>query len=159
MTSQKQQEPAPFHMPDVEFSEESWGPHRVPEKFRDMPFAPINKGDRLGKVADFGGFLNFTNRMSLVFMPQMVFMACHLLLLVRIQAILAGEGAMKTLKLATNMIFKWIKSLNWWTAPKLKNGKVSDNADDGRINDKIHSFACLLIWWLCRWCWSWASHA
>ena len=32
-----------------------WGPTSVPAEFKDMPFAPYDKGTRLGKCADFAG--------------------------------------------------------------------------------------------------------
>jgi hypothetical protein len=43
--------PAPFSL-DVEDNQEGWGPSTVPERLKDMPFAPFSKGDKLGKAAD-----------------------------------------------------------------------------------------------------------
>lgn len=62
--------PVSFPSLDVEFSSESWGPMRVPERYRDMPFAPFSKGDRLGKVSDFGGYLAYTQRMYTIGMVK-----------------------------------------------------------------------------------------
>jgi len=38
---------------NVESNEEGWGPATVPDKFKDVPYyTPFNKGDKLGKSAD-----------------------------------------------------------------------------------------------------------
>lgn len=41
---------AKFHAPVIQDNPSGWGPCAVPEKFRDMPYQPFSKGDRLGKV-------------------------------------------------------------------------------------------------------------
>jgi len=42
---------------------EGWGPSTLPEQFLDVPYAPYNKDDRLGKVADFtSSYRNRYNR-------------------------------------------------------------------------------------------------
>ncbi len=28
-----------------------WGPNTIPEQYKDMPYQPFSKGDRLGKVS------------------------------------------------------------------------------------------------------------
>uniref|UniRef100_A0A672LEB0 Eukaryotic translation initiation factor 3 subunit D n=2 Tax=Clupeocephala TaxID=186625 RepID=A0A672LEB0_SINGR len=46
---------AKFHAPVIQDNPSGWGPCAVPEKFKDMPYQPFSKGDRLGKVADWTG--------------------------------------------------------------------------------------------------------
>ena len=36
--------------PVIQDNPSGWGPCAVPEQFRDMPYQPFSKGDRLGKV-------------------------------------------------------------------------------------------------------------
>ncbi|KXZ46191.1 hypothetical protein GPECTOR_46g260 [Gonium pectorale] len=43
---------APFPVPAVVDNPDGWGPCTVPEHLKDIPFAPFNKGDKLGRVAD-----------------------------------------------------------------------------------------------------------
>lgn len=44
------------HLPElsVEDNAEGWGPLSEPPQFKDVPFMPYSKGDRLGRIADFG---------------------------------------------------------------------------------------------------------
>jgi translation initiation factor 3 subunit D len=44
----------PFKLPEVEENAEGWGPTSVPPHLKDVPFMPYGKGDRLGRIADFG---------------------------------------------------------------------------------------------------------
>ncbi|KAL4240694.1 Eukaryotic translation initiation factor 3 subunit D [Mactra antiquata] len=46
---------AHFEPPMIQENEMGWGPSNVPEKFKDMPYQPFAKGDRLGKVSDWTG--------------------------------------------------------------------------------------------------------
>ena len=41
---------ATFSLPDIQDNVNGWGPCQVPEKFKDMPYQPFSKSDRLGKV-------------------------------------------------------------------------------------------------------------
>ncbi|KAG2495959.1 hypothetical protein HYH03_005889 [Edaphochlamys debaryana] len=43
---------APFPVPAVTDNPDGWGPCTVPTHLKDIPFAPFNKGDKLGRVAD-----------------------------------------------------------------------------------------------------------
>lgn len=43
---------AHFTCPLIQDNPGGWGPVDVPEKFKDMPYQPFSKGDRLGKVGD-----------------------------------------------------------------------------------------------------------
>ena len=43
-----------FKLPDVEDNTEGWGPVSVPKQFADVPFMPFGKGERLGRIAEFG---------------------------------------------------------------------------------------------------------
>lgn len=42
-----------FKLPPIEQNDEDWGPTSIPAAFKDVPFMPYNKGDRLGRIADF----------------------------------------------------------------------------------------------------------
>lgn len=46
---------APFEMPVLQFNEEGWGPCEMPDTFRDMPYQPFSKSDRMGKISDWAG--------------------------------------------------------------------------------------------------------
>lgn len=39
-------------MPQIADNPDGWGPCSVPAHLKDIPFAPFNKGDKLGRVAD-----------------------------------------------------------------------------------------------------------
>jgi len=42
-----------FERPLVQYNEEGWGPDcELPETFRDIPYQPFSKSDRLGKICD-----------------------------------------------------------------------------------------------------------
>ncbi len=43
-----------FKLPAVEENTDGWGPSSVPPQFEDVPFMPFSKGERLGRIADFG---------------------------------------------------------------------------------------------------------
>ncbi|XP_075246073.1 eukaryotic translation initiation factor 3 subunit D-like [Convolutriloba macropyga] len=43
---------ADFVLPKITDNPNGWGPCAVPEKFKDMPYQPFSKSDRLGKVSD-----------------------------------------------------------------------------------------------------------
>ncbi|EFJ40085.1 eukaryotic translation initiation factor 3d [Volvox carteri f. nagariensis] len=43
---------ASFPVPAVTDNPDGWGPCTVPAHLKDIPFAPFNKGDKLGRVAD-----------------------------------------------------------------------------------------------------------
>lgn len=42
--------PPPFIPPIIQENLAGWGPCEMPEQFKDMPYQPFSKGDRLGKV-------------------------------------------------------------------------------------------------------------
>ena len=44
-------EMADFVLPKITDNPNGWGPCAVPEKFKDMPYQPFSKSDRLGKVS------------------------------------------------------------------------------------------------------------
>lgn len=46
--------PAQFVLPPVEENADGWGPTSIPEQFDGVPFMPYSKGERLGRIADFG---------------------------------------------------------------------------------------------------------
>lgn len=39
-----------FKPPVIQDNVTGWGPCDMPEQFKDMPYQPFSKGDRLGKV-------------------------------------------------------------------------------------------------------------
>ena len=49
---------AEFRLPHIQDNVNGWGPCQVPEKFKDMPYQPFSKSDRLGKV-NFNPFFVF----------------------------------------------------------------------------------------------------
>ena len=40
-----------FEAPGIQENANGWGPCDMPEQFKDMPYQPFSKGDRLGKVS------------------------------------------------------------------------------------------------------------
>ncbi|ODM93751.1 Eukaryotic translation initiation factor 3 subunit D [Orchesella cincta] len=44
-----------FTPPVIHDNETGWGPTGIPEQFKDMPYQPFAKSDRLGKIADWTG--------------------------------------------------------------------------------------------------------
>lgn len=44
---------AAYTTPRVDVNDGGWGPTTLPAQFLDVPYAPFNKGDKLGKSADF----------------------------------------------------------------------------------------------------------
>ncbi|KAH8359551.1 hypothetical protein KR093_007416 [Drosophila rubida] len=41
-----------FEKPTVQFNEKGWGPCELPDTFKDVPYQPFSKNDRLGKICD-----------------------------------------------------------------------------------------------------------
>lgn len=39
-----------FQTPVIQDNPHGWGPCDMPDQFKDMPYQPFSKGDRLGKV-------------------------------------------------------------------------------------------------------------
>lgn len=39
-----------FVAPGIQDNPDGWGPCELPDQFKDMPYQPFSKGDRLGKV-------------------------------------------------------------------------------------------------------------
>ena len=59
---------AHFNPPVISENPSGWGPCTVPDQFKDMPYQPFSKGDRLGKVKSFN---NLTNRvMNSIHLPS-----------------------------------------------------------------------------------------
>lgn len=44
-----------FSIPDLSDNQDGWGPTTVPDQYKDVPYAPFNKGDRVGKASDWTG--------------------------------------------------------------------------------------------------------
>lgn len=42
---------ARFIPPDIQDNPTGWGPCTIPKQFKDIPYQPFSKGDRLGKVS------------------------------------------------------------------------------------------------------------
>ncbi|XP_054275040.1 eukaryotic translation initiation factor 3 subunit D-like [Macrosteles quadrilineatus] len=49
------EEVAHFNPPIIQDNVTGWGPCDMPEQFKDMPYQPFSKGDRLGKISDWTG--------------------------------------------------------------------------------------------------------
>ncbi|XP_046392789.1 eukaryotic translation initiation factor 3 subunit D isoform X1 [Ischnura elegans] len=49
------EEIAHFKAPVIQDNVNGWGPCDVPDQFKDMPYQPFSKGDRLGKISDWTG--------------------------------------------------------------------------------------------------------
>lgn len=39
-----------FVQPEIQNNPFGWGPCEMPDQFKDMPYQPFSKGDRIGKV-------------------------------------------------------------------------------------------------------------
>lgn len=46
---------ATFEMPALQSNEDGWGPCVLSDTFRDMPYQPFSKSDRMGKISDWTG--------------------------------------------------------------------------------------------------------
>merc|ERR1719429_335334 len=46
---------ARFDPPLIQDNPTGWGPNTIPPKFKDMPYQPFSKSDRLGKISDWTG--------------------------------------------------------------------------------------------------------
>lgn len=57
MTEANQATPefANFEMPPLEPNDDGWGPCELSDTFRDMPYQPFSKSDRMGKISDWTG--------------------------------------------------------------------------------------------------------
>ncbi|KAI4456999.1 eukaryotic translation initiation factor 3 subunit 7 [Holotrichia oblita] len=44
-----------FTAPIIQDNPTGWGPCEMPDQFKDMPYQPFSKGDRLGKISDWTG--------------------------------------------------------------------------------------------------------
>nr|CAI5860250.1 unnamed protein product [Callosobruchus analis] len=56
MTDKQSDDGSPhFVTPVIQDNPNGWGPCEVPEQFKDMPYQPFSKGDRLGKISDWTG--------------------------------------------------------------------------------------------------------
>jgi len=44
-----------FVAPIIQDNPNGWGPCEMPDQFKDMPYQPFSKGDRLGKISDWTG--------------------------------------------------------------------------------------------------------
>ena len=53
-----------FKLPDVEDNAEGWGPTSEPKQYTDVPFMPFGKGERLGRIAEFGTAMGRTYHQS-----------------------------------------------------------------------------------------------
>ena len=53
-----------FTLPNVVDNEEGWGPCSVPEQYKDIPYAPFSKSDKLGKASDWmnSGYSKFNSK-------------------------------------------------------------------------------------------------
>lgn len=54
MTEEVQLVARRFEVPSIHDNPDGWGPSHTPDRFKDVPYAPYNKSDKLGKAADWG---------------------------------------------------------------------------------------------------------
>lgn len=47
----QKEEVAHFQAPAIQHNPDGWGPCELPDQFKDIPYQPFSKGDRLGKVS------------------------------------------------------------------------------------------------------------
>lgn len=47
----KEEVAAHFLAPAIQHNPDGWGPCELPDQFKDIPYQPFSKGDRLGKVS------------------------------------------------------------------------------------------------------------
>ena len=40
-----------FSLPPLDENPDGWGPHTLPEQFKDMPYQPYSKNTHIGKVS------------------------------------------------------------------------------------------------------------
>jgi len=52
MSSDEEDSVPRFITPAIQDNATGWGPCNMPEQFKDMPYQPFSKGDRLGKISD-----------------------------------------------------------------------------------------------------------
>lgn len=55
MTDNQSGDFPPFVAPVIQDNPSGWGPCELPDQFKDMPYQPFSKGDRLGKISDWTG--------------------------------------------------------------------------------------------------------
>ncbi|KAF3422366.1 hypothetical protein E2986_11596 [Frieseomelitta varia] len=48
----REEEIAHFQAPAIQHNPDGWGPCELPDQFKDIPYQPFSKGDRLGKISD-----------------------------------------------------------------------------------------------------------
>lgn len=53
-----------FIAPEIQENPEGWGPCAISDQFKDMPYQPFSKSDRVGKVADWTGQTYADKRMA-----------------------------------------------------------------------------------------------
>lgn len=55
MLTTDQEDIVHFIAPVIQHNAFGWGPCEMPDQFKDMPYQPFSKGDRLGKISDWTG--------------------------------------------------------------------------------------------------------
>lgn len=56
--------------PNSNSDPEAWGPTRTPEKFKDMPYQPFSKNDKVGRIADWTGQTYSDVRLAKKYQPH-----------------------------------------------------------------------------------------
>lgn len=51
-----------FTAPAIQNNPDGWGPCELPDQFRDIPYQPFSKGDRLGKVSFEFSFIHYFHK-------------------------------------------------------------------------------------------------
>ncbi|XP_015781496.1 eukaryotic translation initiation factor 3 subunit D [Tetranychus urticae] len=60
----------PFIAPEIQDNPKGWGPSSIAEAYKDMPYQPFSKSDRLGKIADWTNQTYADKRMASKYASQ-----------------------------------------------------------------------------------------
>ena len=56
-----------FVIPKIVDNLDGWGPSTIPEQFKELPYKPFNKGDKISKAADWTQTTNTGKKIILFF--------------------------------------------------------------------------------------------
>lgn len=62
-----------FIAPIIQDNPTGWGPCELPDQFKDMPYQPFSKGDRLGKISDWTGAAFQDKKYASEFIENIIF--------------------------------------------------------------------------------------
>lgn len=59
-----------FELPDITGNRTGWGPSGTLDRFQNLPYQQFNKTDKIGKVADWIGISQFSDRFRSMTYPS-----------------------------------------------------------------------------------------